>query len=210
MSSKISAVVRDIQDVDGKVVVFTQFAKAVTLMMHVLQTQHIHAVKVTRGESVAELRKAIESFTLDSNVKVLVIHSGSGAAGLTLTVAHHVFLLEPFLRAGEEAQALNRVHRIGQVHSVEAKSYFMRGTIEERIMAWRKSSPAVRVHGATEATRETRDETEAIEEQELESGLVVLASDDAAKSVATFSNEFLSYVLGSSQHFGDGGNDNAT
>jgi hypothetical protein len=41
--------------------------------------------------------------------------TGLAATGLTLTAAHVCFILEPLSNAAEEAQALARVHRIGQV-----------------------------------------------------------------------------------------------
>ncbi len=37
-----------------------------------------------------------------------------GAAGLTLTVANTVFLMEPALNPGLEAQAAARIYRLGE------------------------------------------------------------------------------------------------
>jgi SNF2 family DNA or RNA helicase len=54
--------------------------------------------------------------------------------GLTLTVARRVLLLEPFLKAGEEQQALNRCHRIGQTRPVLCTTLYCSGTIEERML----------------------------------------------------------------------------
>lgn len=42
--------------------------------------------------------------------------------GLTRNVARHIFLLEPFLSVGDEAQARSRCHRIGQTREVPPRA----------------------------------------------------------------------------------------
>ena len=58
----------------------------------------------------------IESFMNDPSATVLFIcmRTGRGAAGLNLTAAHHVVLMEPALNPGIEVQAIGRVHRLGK------------------------------------------------------------------------------------------------
>ena len=118
---------QDVKAAEGKVVIFSQFTRSISLLLFVLRMNGVNAVKIVRGDSNEELSRAIETFNEAESCKVLLLHSGSSAAGLTLTAAKYVFLLEPFLRAGEEAQAINRVHRIGQISQVQARTYYMRG-----------------------------------------------------------------------------------
>jgi E3 ubiquitin-protein ligase SHPRH len=81
---------------------------------------------------------AVRRFRDDPACRVLLLHAGTAAAGLTLTHADLVILLEPFLSPGDEAQAANRVHRIGQTRAVRCVTYFVRGTVEERLLAFRE------------------------------------------------------------------------
>jgi E3 ubiquitin-protein ligase SHPRH len=82
--------------------------------------------------------RAVQRFRDDEDCHVLLLHAGSASAGLTLTHADLVILLEPFLSPGDEAQAANRVHRIGQKRPVRCVTYFVCGSVEERLLAFRE------------------------------------------------------------------------
>jgi SNF2 family DNA or RNA helicase len=54
--------------------------------------------------------------------------------GLNLTAAQYVFLLDPWWNPAVEAQAIDRVHRIGQTNQVFAYRLIARGTVEEKVL----------------------------------------------------------------------------
>ena len=56
-------------------------------------------------------------------------------AGLTLVRANHVFLLEPAMDPAVEAQAVSRVHRIGQARRVIVTRLVVDATVEVHILA---------------------------------------------------------------------------
>ncbi len=57
----------------------------------------------------------------------------AGAIGINLTQANRVFLLEPAMNPSLEAQAVGRVHRLGQTRPVEIVRLIMKDGIEMRI-----------------------------------------------------------------------------
>ena len=59
---------------------------------------------------------------------------GGGAAGLTLTEASVAILLEPALQPGIEAQAVGRVHRLGQRRPTRVVRLLVEETIEQRVL----------------------------------------------------------------------------
>ncbi|CAM9773562.1 unnamed protein product [Ectocarpus sp. 12 AP-2014] len=53
-------------------------------------------------------------------------------------------MLDPVWSAADEAQALNRAHRIGQTHTVRCVVFYMKDSVEERLLALRHSKVRVK------------------------------------------------------------------
>ena len=58
----------------------------------------------------------------------------AGGVALNLTVASHIFLMDPWWNPAAEMQAIDRTHRIGQHKPIFATRFIIRDTIEERIL----------------------------------------------------------------------------
>ena len=143
-SSKVTTLLRQLeeivaQDINYKVVVFTSVKRAIPHLAFVLKEADIEFSRIVRGDSSEEQERALGKFT-DEGARVLILHAGAAAAGLTLTMAQHVILMEPFFKRGEELQALNRCHRIGQERPVTCTTYYIKGSFEERLLASRSAS----------------------------------------------------------------------
>jgi len=76
----------------------------------------------------------IRTFRTDPGVNVFLVSMKAGGLGLNLTTASHVFLLDPWWNPATEDQAIDRVHRLGQVRPVVVTRFVVKDTIEERIL----------------------------------------------------------------------------
>jgi SNF2 family DNA or RNA helicase len=83
--------------------------------------------------------KALEIFRDDPTIEVILVSIGAGGVGLNLTSASKVFMMEPQFNPAAEAQAVERVHRLGQTRDVEIVRYIMRGSFEESILEIQKA-----------------------------------------------------------------------
>jgi SNF2 family DNA or RNA helicase len=83
----------------------------------------------TNGEKRTEILRA---FREDRDMFVLLLSTKANNAGLTLTEASRLILIDLPTSPSMEAQLINRIHRIGQTREVSVTRLVMKGTAEER------------------------------------------------------------------------------
>jgi len=119
-----------------KVLVFSQFvAEPFGAEMIARALAPLRPVLLTGRMTQAARDAAVAGFVRDPAQRVLVSSLRAGGAGLNLTSASVVFHFDRWWNPAVEAQAEDRVHRIGQTRPVQVFAYLTPGTIEERIAA---------------------------------------------------------------------------
>lgn len=83
--------------------------------------------------SLPARNKALDAFREDNRIVVLLATIGAGGVGLNLSSASNVYIMEPQYNPAAVAQAVDRVHRIGQTREVTTVQFIMKGSIEEKI-----------------------------------------------------------------------------
>ena len=83
--------------------------------------------------TLAARGKALKEFHSNNKITVLLATIGAGGVGLNLTSASKVYIMEPQYNPAAVAQAVDRVHRIGQTREVTTVQFIMKDSIEEKI-----------------------------------------------------------------------------
>jgi len=117
------------------------------------------------GHGTTIMEAQLTRFRHEKGCNICLLTTGIAAAGLTLTMAYTCYLLEPMHSTADEAQALSRVHRIGQSqHCVRCVIFYGQNTCEERLLQVRQQSGVLTRH----FTEENEEETEEKEEKETD------------------------------------------
>ncbi|KAI9178163.1 hypothetical protein LWI28_023450 [Acer negundo] len=138
-STKIEALREEIRfmverDGSAKGIVFSQFTSFLDLINYSLHKSGINCVQLVGSMTIAARDAAIKKFTEDPDCKIFLISLKAGGVALNLTVASHVFLMDPWWNPAVEQQAQDRIHRIGQYKPIRIVRFVIENTIEERIL----------------------------------------------------------------------------
>lgn len=144
--TKIAALVREIsllcwREPDVKILIFSTWDDVLRLIANALQDQGLSFLCLQDGFTGRNNRRVsggkgsvLEQFRTDNSIRSLLLPVRAGANGINLTEATHVFFANPLLSAEEEAQAIGRVHRIGQTKTTTVHHFYIKDTIEARII----------------------------------------------------------------------------
>lgn len=117
-----------------KVLVFSQFKSMLKLIKQRLDTMEVRSEILDGDTPVSERGDVVNRFQQDENFEVFLLSLKVGNAGLNLTAAEYVFLVDPWWNTAIQQQAIDRTHRIGQDKTVFAYQMICRNSIEEKIM----------------------------------------------------------------------------
>ena len=119
------------QESGQKVVVFSQYLAMLDIIEKHLAENQIQFASL-RGATI-DRGQQVKIFNSDPNCRVFVGSLQAAGLGIDLTAASVVIHYDRWWNAAREAQATDRVHRIGQTRGVQVFKLVTKGTFEERI-----------------------------------------------------------------------------
>ncbi|KAF2221264.1 SNF2 family N-terminal domain-containing protein, partial [Elsinoe ampelina] len=118
----------------SRALIFSQFTTMLDILEAVLSTLGIRFVRLDGSTKMEERQMLIDDFTNDTEIKVFMLSTKAGGAGINLAAADKVVILEGGFNPQDEIQAENRAHRVGQEREVEVVRLVTKGTIEHTIL----------------------------------------------------------------------------
>ncbi|KAL0068237.1 hypothetical protein AAF712_004622 [Marasmius tenuissimus] len=138
--NKIQSLVRHLlylqqNEPGSKSIVFSAWADSLTIIQRALNENGIGSIRIDRGAgSVKGGGGPVKKFKTDPDLLVLLLHGERENAGLNITCASRVFLLESVVHHGFEVQAIARIDRMGQTRPTEVYCYYAEETVERNIL----------------------------------------------------------------------------
>ena len=117
-----------------KSVVFSQFTSFLSLIEPALSRAGMKFLRLD-GTMAQKARAAVLTEFRDStDFTILLISLRAGGVGLNLTSAKRVYMMDPWWSFAIEAQAIDRVHRMGQEDEVKVFRFIVKESVEQRML----------------------------------------------------------------------------
>jgi SWI/SNF-related matrix-associated actin-dependent regulator of chromatin subfamily A-like protein 1 len=123
--------IKDFIEVEGKLVVFATHKEVIDAIMN--EFGHHIAVAVDGRTVISDRQRAKDIFQHNPEVKLFVGNIEAAGEGITLTAASNVVFLELPWTPSKLKQAVDRLHRIGQLYAVNIWYLLAKGTIVDKI-----------------------------------------------------------------------------
>jgi len=136
--SKLEVLVKELRSIrdkepNAKSLIFSQFGSTLEWFQEEFPKYGFKYETLNGSMTMQQRAKALKNFQTDPETTIFLLSMKAGAVGINLTQANRVFLVEPALNPALEAQAIGRVHRLGQKHEVEIVRLTVENSIETRI-----------------------------------------------------------------------------
>ena len=135
-STKVDMILHELANLrenfpNDKAVIFSHFTMFLDVISVALDRHNFNFVRVDGSMPIHARNQVVTAFQRSEGIKVMLASKTAVGVGLNLTMANHVFVVDPWWNPAIEEQAIHRCHRIGQTKKVYVKRFVTEGTIEQ-------------------------------------------------------------------------------
>ncbi|PNY27303.1 Helicase-like transcription factor, partial [Tolypocladium capitatum] len=137
-SSKTEAMLQivraTIKNPGSKVIIFSQWTSFLNIVQNQLKCADIKFCRVDGSMNTDKRDRAIDALDNDPDTRVMLASLAVCSVGLNLVSADTVILSDSWWAPAIEDQAIDRVHRLGQMRETTVWRLVMEETVEERVL----------------------------------------------------------------------------
>lgn len=121
---------------NDKAIVVSQWTSVLNILKTHMEERGINTLSLDGSVQVSKRQEIVQQFNKDNHSsRVLLLSLTAGGVGLNLIGANHLFLIDLHWNPQLEAQAQDRIYRVGQKKNVLIYKFMCKDTVEERIKA---------------------------------------------------------------------------
>eukprot|EP00656_Telonema_subtile_P002228 TRINITY_DN10975_c0_g2_i1.p1 TRINITY_DN10975_c0_g2~~TRINITY_DN10975_c0_g2_i1.p1 ORF type:complete len:599 (+),score=67.00 TRINITY_DN10975_c0_g2_i1:2-1798(+) len=130
----MDSLLKDLFSAGHRVLIFCQMTKMMDILEDYLSFRKYSFVRLDGSSNLADRRDMVDDFQSRDDIFCFLLSTRAGGLGINLTAADTVIFYDNDWNPTQDAQAMDRTHRIGQTKQVTVYRLVTKGTVEERIL----------------------------------------------------------------------------
>ncbi|KAH9019839.1 SNF2 family DNA-dependent ATPase [Lactarius pseudohatsudake] len=132
--ARLDSLLQELKAGDHRVLIYFQMTRMMDLMEEYLIYRQYKYLRLDGSSKLEDRRDMVMDWQTRSDIFIFILSTRAGGLGINLTAADTVIFYDHDWNPSNDAQAMDRAHRLGQTRQVTVYRLITKGTIDERIV----------------------------------------------------------------------------
>ncbi|KAF8640916.1 hypothetical protein AX17_000564 [Amanita inopinata Kibby_2008] len=132
--ARLDALLQELKAGDHRILIYFQMTRMMDLMEEYLIYRQYKYLRLDGSSKLEDRRDMVIDWQTRPDIFVFLLSTRAGGLGINLTAADTVIFYDHDWNPSNDAQAMDRAHRLGQTRQVTVYRLITKGTIDERIV----------------------------------------------------------------------------
>ncbi|EPQ60689.1 hypothetical protein GLOTRDRAFT_68543 [Gloeophyllum trabeum ATCC 11539] len=132
--ARLDALLQELKSEGHRVLIYFQMTRMMDLMEEYLIYRQYKYLRLDGSSKLEDRRDMVIDWQTKPEIFVFLLSTRAGGLGINLTAADTVIFYDHDWNPSNDAQAMDRAHRLGQTRQVTVYRLITKGTIDERIV----------------------------------------------------------------------------
>ncbi|TFL06593.1 SNF2 family N-terminal domain-containing protein [Pterulicium gracile] len=132
--ARLDSLLQELKTGDHRVLIYFQMTRMMDLMEEYLIYRQYKYLRLDGSSKLEDRRDMVTDWQTKPEIFVFLLSTRAGGLGINLTAADTVVFYDHDWNPSNDAQAMDRAHRLGQTRQVTVYRLITKGTIDERIV----------------------------------------------------------------------------
>ncbi|RDX56022.1 hypothetical protein OH76DRAFT_1396366 [Lentinus brumalis] len=132
--ARLDALLQELKAGDHRCLIYFQMTRMMDLMEEYLIYRQYKYLRLDGSSKLEDRRDMVMEWQTRPDIFIFILSTRAGGLGINLTAADTVIFYDHDWNPSNDAQAMDRAHRLGQTRQVTVYRLITKGTIDERIV----------------------------------------------------------------------------
>ncbi|SCV70953.1 BQ2448_3715 [Microbotryum intermedium] len=132
--AKLDSLLAELKAGDHRVLLYFQMTRMIDLMEEYLAFRQYKYLRLDGSSTISERRDMVMDWQTKPELFIFLLSTRAGGLGINLTAADTVIFYDSDWNPSNDAQAMDRAHRLGQTKQVTVYRLITKDTVDERIV----------------------------------------------------------------------------